>query len=122
MLAPEKPPTQSCGLLIGIVRAEMERRKWDEKSLAERRKGDKVKVELAERLRRETMRTLRWIQTKLGSILILHTGPNQHSNTSWSTPGFHKRATEMEAKPPGADALQGKALRHAGTSAGLGGK
>ena len=48
-----------------MVRAEMKRRKWDEKSLGARRKGDKMKVQLAERLRRETTMTLGWIAERL---------------------------------------------------------
>ena len=38
---------------------------WDEKDLAERRKGDPGKVELARRLRQVTTMTLRWISNRL---------------------------------------------------------
>ena len=48
-----------------IVREELKRRKWDERVLAERRKGDVGKVLIAERLRRETTVTLAWIADRL---------------------------------------------------------
>jgi hypothetical protein len=48
-----------------IVTEEMKRRKWDEKSLVARRKGDAGKVAIAQRLRRETTVTLAWIANRL---------------------------------------------------------
>jgi len=48
-----------------IVRGEMKRLRWGEKELAGRRKGDKAKLEVAERLRRETTMTLAWIASRL---------------------------------------------------------
>lgn len=48
-----------------IVRAELTRRKWDQKTLAARRKGDAGKVAVARRLRRETTMTLAWIAERL---------------------------------------------------------
>jgi putative transposase len=48
-----------------IVREELLRRKWDEKTLAASRKGDAVKVAIAQRLRRETTVTLAWIAARL---------------------------------------------------------
>jgi Transposase IS200 like len=44
-----------------IVKAELAKRKWDEQVLAGRRKGDPVKVAMAQRLRRETTVPLAWI-------------------------------------------------------------
>jgi hypothetical protein len=49
----------------GIVKGELTQRKWDEKTLAARRKGDAVKVAIAQRLRRETTVTLEWIAKRL---------------------------------------------------------
>ena len=48
-----------------IVREELKRRRWDERVLAQRRKGDVGKVVIAERLRRETTVTLAWIADRL---------------------------------------------------------
>jgi putative transposase len=48
-----------------VVQEELARRKWDEKTLALRRKGDARKVVMAERLRRETTMTLGWIAHRL---------------------------------------------------------
>jgi REP-associated tyrosine transposase len=48
-----------------IVRQELTRRKWDEKSLAARRKGDAVKVAIAQRLRQKTTMTLAWIAARM---------------------------------------------------------
>jgi len=47
-----------------IVKGELTKRKWDEKTLAARRKGDARKV-VAQRLRRETTVTLAWIADRL---------------------------------------------------------
>jgi REP element-mobilizing transposase RayT len=49
----------------GIVKEELRKRKWDEKTLAARRKGDAEKVAMAQRLRRETTMTLAWIAERL---------------------------------------------------------
>ena len=48
-----------------IVREELRQRKWDEKTLSARRKGDAVKVAIAQRLRRETTVTMAWIAARL---------------------------------------------------------
>jgi hypothetical protein len=48
-----------------IVAEELKRRKWDEKALATRRKGDPAKVAMAQRLRRETMVRLEWVAQRL---------------------------------------------------------
>jgi len=48
-----------------LVREELAKRKWDEKTLAVRRKGDAGKVIIAQRLRRETTVTLAWIAARL---------------------------------------------------------
>ena len=44
---------------------ELKRRKWDEAALSARRKGDKEKVQIANRLRGETTMTLAWIARRL---------------------------------------------------------
>ena len=49
----------------GIVAGELKRRGWKEEELGLRRKGDKVKVALARRLREETTMTLKWIAERL---------------------------------------------------------
>jgi REP element-mobilizing transposase RayT len=48
-----------------IVREELGRRGWAEETLAERRKGDPAKVNIAQRLRRETTVKLAWIAARL---------------------------------------------------------
>jgi hypothetical protein len=48
-----------------VVREELAKRKWAEKALAIRRKGDAQKVDIAERLRRETTVTMGWIAKRL---------------------------------------------------------
>ena len=48
-----------------IVRGEMRKRKWHDRTLAARRKGDAVKVAIAQRLRHETTVTLAWISERL---------------------------------------------------------
>jgi len=47
------------------VQGELKRPHWGEKERAGRRKGDKAKMEVAERLRRETTMTLAWIASRL---------------------------------------------------------
>jgi putative transposase len=49
----------------GMVREELRRLKWDEKTLAARAKGDPKKVKLALRLREETTVTIKWIAERL---------------------------------------------------------
>jgi REP element-mobilizing transposase RayT len=49
-----------------VVREELQRAGWKEKELAKRPKGDKVKVGIALRLRRETTVTVAWIAGRLG--------------------------------------------------------
>ena len=48
-----------------IVVEELRKRKWNDQTLAARRKGDAGKVAVAERLRRETTVTLAWIAERL---------------------------------------------------------
>lgn len=48
-----------------ILREELRRRGWKEEDLPGWRKGDKVKVVLARRLRRETTMSLKWIARRL---------------------------------------------------------
>jgi REP element-mobilizing transposase RayT len=48
-----------------IVTEELARNRWEESTLATRRKGDAVKVAMAERLQRETTMTLAWIAHRL---------------------------------------------------------
>ncbi len=48
-----------------LVREGLSALGWTEKDLSHRRKGDKAKVKLARRLRRETTMTLRWIADRL---------------------------------------------------------
>src|SRR5262249_52691718 len=55
-----------------IVAEELRRRKWMESDLGTRRKGEAGKVEIARRLRAETMTTLNWIAQRL------HTGTKTH--------------------------------------------
>ncbi len=48
-----------------IIRQELEHRGWAESELAKRAKGDLIKVEMAGRLRTETMVTVKWIAERL---------------------------------------------------------
>jgi REP element-mobilizing transposase RayT len=50
---------------LRIVRVELKRLGWTDRELRKRRKGDKNKVEVARRLRRETTMTLQWIAERL---------------------------------------------------------
>lgn len=49
----------------GLVREELERLGWSADDLAARRKGDPQKLQIAQRLRRETTMTLAWIAGRL---------------------------------------------------------
>jgi REP element-mobilizing transposase RayT len=49
-----------------IVREELKRRRWQETDLAKRAKGDLGKVQIAGRLRAETLVTVKWIAARLG--------------------------------------------------------
>ena len=49
----------------GIVVEEMKRRRWGEKELGRRAKGDSGKVAMAVRLRAETTVTVKWIAKRL---------------------------------------------------------
>jgi putative transposase len=49
----------------GIVGEELRRRRWAERDLERRRKGDPEKVRIATRLRRESIMTLKWIARRL---------------------------------------------------------
>ncbi|MBU6400048.1 MAG: transposase [Verrucomicrobia bacterium] len=48
-----------------LVREELQRLRWEEEDLAQRRKGDPGKVRIARRLRDETTMTLAWIARRL---------------------------------------------------------
>jgi len=48
-----------------IVQGELKRRGWTAKTLAQKRKGDPVKVKIAQRLRAETTMTSGWIAERL---------------------------------------------------------
>jgi hypothetical protein len=48
-----------------IVAEELRRRRWRETDLERRRKGDAQKVQMAARLRRESIMTLKWIARRL---------------------------------------------------------
>ena len=48
-----------------ILAEELKRRKWDGAALQAKRKGDKEKVKMAQRLRGETTMTLSWIAKRL---------------------------------------------------------
>jgi len=50
---------------LAIVEQELKRRKWNEEELKARRKGDKNKVAIAARLRKQTTMTLKWIAEHL---------------------------------------------------------
>ena len=50
---------------LSIVEQELGRRRWTAEELKHRRKGDKHKVVMAARLRRETTMTLKWIAEHL---------------------------------------------------------
>jgi len=66
-----------------IVAEELKRRKWDTSTLAERRKGDPVKVAMARRLREETTMTLAWIAQRLNmgtKTYLAHLFYWQHRN------------------------------------------
>jgi hypothetical protein len=49
-----------------IVAEELRKRRWSETDLKQRRKTDPLKVQIAARLRRETVQTLDWIAQRLG--------------------------------------------------------
>ena len=48
-----------------IVGQELRRRRWSEADLKQRRKTDARKVQIAARLRRETVQTMDWIAQRL---------------------------------------------------------
>ena len=48
-----------------ILREELKRRRWQEADLAKRAKGDLGKVQIAGRLREETLVTVKWIAARL---------------------------------------------------------
>ena len=48
-----------------IVVEELRSRRWRQKDLERRRKGDAEKVQMAARLRRESIMTLKWIARRL---------------------------------------------------------
>ena len=70
---------------LGIVEQELKRRRWKQEELKARRKGDKNKVAIAARLRKETTMTLKWIAEHLEmgswnnvSNLLAATRPRKH--------------------------------------------
>ena len=58
-----------------VVAEELRRRGWTEGTLRKRAKGDREKVKIAVRLRRETLVTVAWIAARLqmGSIANVNT-------------------------------------------------
>jgi len=50
----------------GMIQAMMRRQRWKEEELRRRRKGDKVKVKMAGKLRKETTMSWAWIAGRLG--------------------------------------------------------
>lgn len=48
-----------------MIKEELRRRRWTEVDLEQRAKGDRVKVDLAARLRRDTLVTVKWIAVRL---------------------------------------------------------
>ena len=58
-----------------VVGEELHRRRWTEATLGERTKGDKEKVKIAVRLRKETLMTVAWIAKRLrmGSVANVNT-------------------------------------------------
>ncbi len=50
---------------LAVLAEELKRRGWRESELANRGKGDKEKVAIAARLRRETTMTLKWLAARL---------------------------------------------------------
>jgi hypothetical protein len=57
-----------------LVREELRRRGWAEAQLQSRKKGDWEKIQMAQRLRRETPMTLGWIahRLRMGSVAYLN--------------------------------------------------
>ena len=63
-----EPPHVGCyflNRLLSIVAEELRRRRWTREQLTGWRKGDKRKVRIALRLRRETTMTLKWMAEQL---------------------------------------------------------
>jgi putative transposase len=58
-----------------VVGEELRRRRWTESTLKERKKGDEEKVQIALRLRKETVMTVAWIAMRLqmGSVANVNT-------------------------------------------------
>ena len=58
-----------------VVGEELRRRRWTEATPAERNKGDREKLKIAVRLRRETVVTVAWIAQRLrmGSVANVNT-------------------------------------------------
>ena len=56
---------EACAKTVWQVQAELRRLRWSAASLAQRRKGDPDKVQVARRLRTETTMTLSWIAERL---------------------------------------------------------
>ena len=61
----EERQETSEGKAQGIVREELKRTGWTDKTLEEKPKGDKAKVKMAERLQSEATMTLDWIAERL---------------------------------------------------------
>ena len=59
----------------GVVVGELRRRRWKEETLGRRKKGDPEKIEIALRLRKETLVTVAWIAKRLrmGSVANVNT-------------------------------------------------
>ncbi|HXS68881.1 MAG TPA: hypothetical protein VN761_08555 [Candidatus Polarisedimenticolia bacterium] len=65
-----------------ILREELKRRRWTEKDLKQRPKGDSQKLKVAQRLRKESTMTLTWLAQRLsmgaaGSLANLLRGARQ---------------------------------------------
>ena len=58
-----------------LVKEELRRRRWTEATLGERKKGEREKVKIAIRLRKETLVTVAWIAARLqmGSVANVNT-------------------------------------------------
>ncbi len=58
-----------------VVAEELRRRKWTEATLPKRAKGDRGKVQIAVRLRQETLMTVAWIagRVQMGSVANVRT-------------------------------------------------
>ncbi len=70
----ERPESQA-EQAARVIREELSRRRGTEATLAQRPKGDEEKLQIAVRLRQETLRTVGWIAQRLqmGSVANVNT-------------------------------------------------